>query len=482
MRLRYRPRLLRPMVTREMSFAEPSEQLELVAAARRRIGSGMTSRERWTRLITAAAFVVAATSLAASAGWPRPDPVAVVVAVTAIALASSVELEIGSGFGTPTEILLVPMLLALPAGEVPLVVGAGVLAAQLPRHLRGGMPWERAFVALGNASYSIAPAVVVVTLEPSRASASRTAGVLALAVVAQLAVDFALSILRERWALGLYPRQLLQPLALVWFVDASLAALGIGIALGGERWRPGYLLPLPFLALAFAFSRERRVRLTQAMELSSAYKGTAVLLGDVVEADDAYTGAHSRDVLDLVGAVSAALELDARERQLAEFTALLHDVGKLRIPNEIVSKPGPLTPEERALIETHTIEGQRLLEPVGGLLAEVGKIVRSCHERVDGMGYPDGLAGDEIPLVARIVSCCDAFSAMTTRRPYRDAMTVDAAVAELRRCSGSQFDPQVVDILVGILGGATVREAARGAAPHMEPLYTERPKSELSIT
>src|SRR5581483_12120592 len=118
--------------------------------------------------------------------------------------------------------------------------------------------------------------------------------------------------------------------------------------IAATQWKTALLLPLPLLFLIALTTRERQQRVDQAMELSSAYKGTAVLLGDVVEADDAYTGAHSRDVLDLVGAVSAALELDARERQLAEFTALLHDVGKLRIPNEIVSKPGPLTPEERA--------------------------------------------------------------------------------------------------------------------------------------
>src|SRR3712207_1826677 len=112
----------------------------------------------------------------------------------------------------------------------------------------------------------------------------------------------------------------------------------------------------------------------------------------------------------------------------AEFVALLHDIGKIRIPEEIVSKPAALSAEERAVIETHTIEGQLMLEKVGGMLGEVGRLVRSCHERWDGAGYPDGLAGHDIPLVARIVCACDAFSAMTTDRPYRSGRTDDAAI------------------------------------------------------
>src|SRR5207248_8744068 len=120
----------------------------------------------------------------------------------------------------------------------------------------------------------------------------------------------------------------------------------------------------------------------------------------------------------------------------------------VRIPNEIINKAGKLTPEERKVIETHTIEGERMLHRVGGLLGEIGRIVRSCHENYDGSGYPDGLAGDEIPLLARIVSCCDAFNAMTSDRSYRAALPVSTAVAELRDASGTQFDPQVVDALV----------------------------------
>ena len=122
------------------------------------------------------------------------------------------------------------------------------------------------------------------------------------------------------------------------------------------------------------------------------------------------------------------------------------------IPLEIINKPGPLDPDERALMNTHTIEGERMLEKVGGLLGRVGRVVRSCHEQWDGGGYPDGLAGEEIPLAARIVCCCDAFHAMTTDRPYRNARSLEEATAELRRCAGTHFDPDVVAALLAVVG------------------------------
>ncbi len=112
---------------------------------------------------------------------------------------------------------------------------------------------------------------------------------------------------------------------------------------------------------------------------------------------------------------------------------------------------GALTPEERALIETHAAEGEKMLAQVGGLLGQVGKIVRSHHERFDGTGYPDGLAGEEIPLIARIVACCDAFNAITTDRPFRRALPVTTAVAELRAQAGRQFDAAVVDALITVV-------------------------------
>jgi HD-GYP domain-containing protein (c-di-GMP phosphodiesterase class II) len=144
--------------------------------------------------------------------------------------------------------------------------------------------------------------------------------------------------------------------------------------------------------------------------------------------------------------------------------ALLHDVGKIVIPKEILNKPGALSDDEFELMKTHTIEGQVLLDRVGGLLGRVGAIVRSCHERWDGNGYPDGLAGYEIPLPARIVFVCDAYNAMTTDRPYRAAMSQETAVEELWANAGSQFDPRVVTALAAVIRRGMPSEASPARA------------------
>jgi putative nucleotidyltransferase with HDIG domain len=178
----------------------------------------------------------------------------------------------------------------------------------------------------------------------------------------------------------------------------------------------------------------------------------------VIEADDQYTGDHTKDVVELTLRVADRLGVDDEVRRGAEFGALLHDVGKIHIPKAIINKPGPLDDEEWLVMKTHTIEGQRMLERIGGVLSRVGMVVRASHERWDGGGYPDGLAGEEIPLAARIVSACDAYNAMTTDRSYRRALPVADAIAELERCAGSQFDPAVVAALTRVAVNDAHRE------------------------
>ncbi len=237
----------------------------------------------------------------------------------------------------------------------------------------------------------------------------------------------------------------------VYLIDLALAPLGLAVALAasGRAW--AVLLIVPLFAVLRWFSKERRARLEQLIELNDAYRGTALLLGDVVEADDTYTGEHCKDVVRLALEVARELELDMDRQRTVEFGALLHDIGKIAVPKAIVNKPGKLDPHEWEIIKTHTVEGQRMLERVGGFMGNVGQIVRSHHERWDGGGYPDGLQGQEIPLESRIVSCCDAFNAMTTTRPYRKAMGLTAALAELSEHSGAQFDPAIVDALAAVI-------------------------------
>ena len=143
--------------------------------------------------------------------------------------------------------------------------------------------------------------------------------------------------------------------------------------------------------------------------------------------------------------------MDKYGLQELEFAALLHDVGKIAIPKEILHKPAKLTDSEFEVMKTHTIEGQFMLDRIGGLLGRVGEIVRSCHERWDGKGYPDGLKGEDIPLAARVVFVCDAYNAMTTTRPYRAALPHDHAMTELVSNAGTQFDPMVVGAMMRVL-------------------------------
>ena len=182
-----------------------------------------------------------------------------------------------------------------------------------------------------------------------------------------------------------------------------------------------FLLVLPVAMSSPSSPASAAAGSTEEIKLWRTLKGTVdAAPGDIIEADDAYTGTHSRGVVELVLAVSDVLDLSPAERTQAEFTALLHDVGKIRIPKTIIQKPGPLdgrrAPPDR---DAHRRGRAASSTAVGGSLAEIGHIVRSCHERYDGNGYPDRLAGEDIPLVARIVCCCDALNAMTTDRPYR---------------------------------------------------------------
>jgi len=431
-----------------MSISQNADEL-VRATRRRRADRHLAHRSRIAFAFAACAFVAAATACAAfvTAGPAFSWPLAALY-VAAYAFASQIEFEIGTGAGIPTEVVLVPMLFALPVGAVPGLVAFALLlgtAVHRPRSLSS----DRILQQLASASQTLGPVLVVGLAggTPLRASAWP---IYVGALTAQFGFDFAAAGVTSSLGHGVPVRTLTGFLGWVFVVDAALAPVGLAVAFATRESHALVLLVLPLVALFFHFSLERKRRIDGALELSDAYRGTAFLLGDVVEADDHYTGAHSRHVVDLVLAVSEACALPADEQRDAEFVALLHDVGKIRIPSSIINKPGTLDADEWAIMQTHTVEGQRMLERVGGLLGHVGRIVRSCHERWDGRGYPDGLAGTDIPRVARVVSACDAYSAMTTDRPYRSALSQTEAIAELQNCAGSQFDPAVVDALVAV--------------------------------
>jgi diguanylate cyclase (GGDEF)-like protein len=197
-----------------------------------------------------------------------------------------------------------------------------------------------------------------------------------------------------------------------------------------------------------------------AIANASSYEGlertfvtTVEALANALEANDEYTSTHARWITDLSLRVGRELGLDDPTLKRLELGALLHDIGKIGIPSDVLSKPGRLTADERQLVQTHPELGERIIGPIDRL-EDVRPIVRHCHERWDGKGYPDGIAGEHIPLESRIIFVCDAYHAMTTDRPYRRALSHREAVRRLAEAAGTQFDPAVVAVALGVLDQA----------------------------
>ncbi|MEA2303549.1 MAG: hypothetical protein QOH43_829 [Solirubrobacteraceae bacterium] len=197
--------------------------------------------------------------------------------------------------------------------------------------------------------------------------------------------------------------------------------------------------------LADTYKQER----ARAQELQDSYVATVRALANAVEARDAYTGKHAERVAAYGLEIARAMGLHLAEEAQAEFGFLLHDVGKVAIPDSILFKPDPLDVAERALMQRHTIIGWEILRHVS-FLGEAKAVVRSHHERWDGAGYPDGLAGEAIPVAARVFAVADTLDALTTERPYRPRMGIGPARAIIAAESGTQFDPAVVAAFRGM--------------------------------
>jgi len=181
-------------------------------------------------------------------------------------------------------------------------------------------------------------------------------------------------------------------------------------------------------------------------QMSRAHRETIAALSRSMEAKDFATGGHTERVAEIATALARRLGYAGDDLDAIEIGALLHDIGKIGVPEHILHKPGPLDADELQVMKRHPVISEFILADIE-LHPFVREIARSSHERIDGTGYPDGLAGDEIPLPARIVFVADAFDAITSDRPYRSAESVEAALAELRRHAGTQFCPRVVDAL-----------------------------------
>jgi putative nucleotidyltransferase with HDIG domain len=445
-----------------MSIETNLEEQQLFEDTLRRRGERPSHREVLGEFGAAALLIAAIAAL-----WAIEPPGAValgpaIVCLVVLAVSMKVRFETPLGFTVATQLAFVPLLFALPPAVVPIAVAAAFVLAQLPAVLRGTARASRLPVQISNAWFAIGPAAVFAIAEVDPRNA--TALVLIAAFASQFFVDFVMSAFRFSIARqASFASQLRE--SWIYAVDAALTPAGLLAAEATHHVILGTLALAPLLGVLAVFAHERRRRLESTLELSNAYRGTALVLGDVVEADDSYTGQHCRSVVALTLDVAARLNLSAERRRNLEFAALLHDVGKIAIPKEIINKPGKLDPHEWEVVKTHTAEGQKMLDRVGGFMREVGLIVRSHHERWDGRGYPDGLAGEAIPLEARIIACCDTWNAMRTDRPYRKALPYDVAAAELTSNSGTQFDPSLVSFLIEIVKAEEPTAAAPAPAP-----------------
>ena len=423
----------------------------LVGEARERRKQRMESRERVIDSGSALLFLAVAITIAVLVPNERDtDFVLTACLVLGIALVARVRFEFGDIWTSAEELVFVPLVFLAPLNLVPLLAALATLLATFPEYVKGEWSRDRWITCIGDSWYSVSPTLVLAALAPGAPSLDDV-WVYLLALAATSLTDFAWVSTRARL---LHGRGVLDTWR-VWFgmgrVSAILCMVGFFPALAAAD-EPLVLLSIgPLVWLLTVFSRDRSERWSATLELHRAYRGTVMLLVDVVEHDDDYTAEHSRSVVELARGVAQELEMDKYELQELEFAALLHDVGKIAIPKQILHKPAALTESEFEVMKTHTIEGQFMLDRIGGLLGRVGEIVRSCHERWDGKGYPDGLKGEEIPLAARIVFVCDAYNAMTTNRPYRAALPHEQALGELVENAGTQFDPDVVAAIVNVL-------------------------------
>ena len=298
------------------------------------------------------------------------------------------------------------------------------------------------------------------------AAPDRELGVIAMATVAAaltahvLDVSFVLLTVKVRGTVS--PKEVWQTLAPMLLASIPLSTPVVAVLAFAYLEVSHWTLPLFFVpALAahrsFVLYHEQR-KLTDELvsandRLEHANLSFATALVATLEARDEYTAGHSAGVATYAREIAARMGLSVAEQRLAHLCGLVHDVGKIGLPAALLEKAGPLTLAERRQMQTHSTIGEHILKKVDDY-GEIATIVRHHHERIDGTGYPDGLAGDDIPLISRIISVADAFDAMTSDRPYRDAMPSRVARLRLAQAVESQFDTSVVAAFEAILAAS----------------------------
>lgn len=337
-----------------------------------------------------------------------------------------------------------------------MLVGASAMLADFGRPRTRWVVWTSSRALVGGLAGLAAAAV---------AQGDRALGTLALAVgvaaITEAASDIGLAT-TTAWLRRRSPIETLKTMGLLAFAAVPLYAPIIAVLAYAYEWLSPWAVLLFFVPAVAAqrlfvlYQEQRQLAsdLTVAKErLQSASLSFASALVAALDARDRYTAGHSAAVAVYARDIAKRLGLSDDEAQLTHLTGLVHDIGKVGLPAGLLEKPGALTLEERRVMEEHSEIGERILRNVDDY-SEIATIVRHHHERVDGNGYPDGLHGDDIPLISRILAVADAYNAMTSGRPYRDAMPSRVARFRLAQATGTQFDTTVVAAFEAILASA----------------------------
>ncbi|KAA0935893.1 HD-GYP domain-containing protein [Streptomyces apricus] len=414
------------------------------------------TRAPWAAVALFAALCAACELLAArrSAGERRPD-------------GTGAPAEGGAGLGWHTPVMLAAAFL-LPPPAAALVPLPGALLARVEQRPRGlRRTWRAAQLVLctwaaSRVHWALGGRDAVVTSDFPYALVAAGAAVVAFCLVLAV-LDGGILVLAERVPVRVARRGLfLRPLA-------PVAVHGLAGLMMAVLWRSPYgpaaalLVLLPMYVSWWAFAQYHRER--------AAHRATIRALVQAVDIKDGYTRGHSERVGRASMMIARELGMDDERAEALRFAGILHDVGKLGVPTRLLRKDGPLTPEERRIIELHPEYGHEMVRGIG-FLEEARSAILHHHERLDGSGYPYGLKGCRIPEFARVVAVADAFDAMTSTRSYRRARPVAAALAELERCAGTQFDPRMVQAFARALG----RQGWHPAVTADEPPPHGRPR------
>jgi HD-GYP domain-containing protein (c-di-GMP phosphodiesterase class II) len=385
-------------------------------------------------------------------------------AVTAVASALPVRMP----RGMLVTVSIAPVIAATTLGGPAAGAWIALIGSTEIRELRGRVPW---YGTLANHAGIVLPATVGGIVIALIRGASPSVPLDFLATLIGAAVYFALNLLLVSVLLHLRTQQRLRELFIgdvtaFWGNLFALAPLGWLMArmysLPGAGWWAMLLFALPLYTTRVAYNR--------FVEMRDMFTQTIGALAEAVDKRDPFTSKHSHRVK-LIGVdIGREMRVSASELEALEWGGLLHDVGKIGVPDAVLLKSDRLTREERMTMNAHPVLGAQIIAPVTKLAPEL-PIIRHHHEWYNGSGYPDRLIGDEIPKLARILHVADAFEAMTAQRPYRmTPLTSEQALAELRKFAGIQFDPAVVDAFVRTSWVHGVSDPGRREEPRQIPL------------